>query len=121
MIHVSEDMKSYNSLVELIEGIPLLPGKDWIYVNLDFWKINPEDSRFFHIPWEYIQSLDDDEIYLDDEDMEMPKAVESYNLRCWMLVNQLGYILENKAGSASDVKWFVDEVNYYRENDQFRS
>ncbi|HDR9483820.1 TPA: hypothetical protein QDC20_001129 [Burkholderia aenigmatica] len=116
-----EDMQSYNSLVELVENIPFLPGKDWIYANLDSWKNDPEGSRFFHIPWEYIQSLDDDGIYLDDEDMEMPKAVESYNLRCWMLVNQLDHILKNKIGSGGGVKWFVDEVNYYRENDRFRS
>lgn len=114
------NVKTYKSLIELLENIPSLPGKDWIYVNLDSWKSNPEESKFFYIPWDCIQDLEDDEIYLDDEDMEMPKSVEDYDLRCWMLVNQLDYILKNKVAKGG-IKWFVDEVNYYRENDEFRT
>lgn len=114
-------MQVYNSLVELIECIPSLPGKEWIYANLDSWRGGPEEARFFYIPWDYIKNLEDDEIYLDEEDMEMPKSVENYNLRCWMLVSQLDYILRNKIDGKEGVKWFVDEVNYYRENDEFRT
>ncbi|MBN3824839.1 hypothetical protein G3O00_14600 [Burkholderia sp. Ac-20384] len=115
------NVKIYKSLIELIENIPSLPGKDWIYVNLNSWKRNPEESRFFYIPWDYIQDLSADEIYLDDEDMEMPKSVEKYNLRCWMLVDQLDYILKNKIAKREGVRWFVEEVNCYRENDEFRN
>ncbi|KHK53001.1 hypothetical protein PI86_14500 [Burkholderia sp. A9] len=114
-------MQIYNSLLELIENIWSLSEKDWIYANLDSWRSDPEGARFFYIPWDYIQDLGDDEIYLDDEDMEMPKSVEKYNLRCWMLVNQLSYILKSKVGENYDLKWFIDEVNYYRENDEFRA
>ncbi|PQP16416.1 hypothetical protein C5615_19460 [Burkholderia cepacia] len=121
MINMGEIMQTYNSLAELIENIPSLPGKDWIYANLDSWKNSPEETKFFYIPWNYIQDLEDDEIYLDEEDMEMPKSVEECNLRCWMLVNQLGYILKNKVDRGEGVKWFVDEINYYRENDEFRT
>ncbi len=114
-------MKIYNSLLDLIENVQSLPGKDWIYVNLDSWKNNPEGARFFYIPWDCIQDLDDDEIYLDAEDVEMPKSVENYDLRCWMLVNQLDYIKKNKDDRGEGIEWFVDEVNYYRENDEFRT
>ncbi|MBJ9749871.1 hypothetical protein [Burkholderia cepacia] len=116
-----EAMKIYNSLLDLIKGVQSLPGKDWIYVNLDSWRDNPIGTRFFYIPWDYIQDLDDDEIYLDAEDMEMPKSVENYDLRCWMLVNQLNYIKKNMDDRGEGVEWFVDEVNYYRENDEFRT
>lgn len=114
-------MQIYNSLSELIENIPSLPEKDWIYANLDSWGRSPEGTRFFHIPWSDIQDLEDDEIYLDDEDMEMPKSVEQYDLKCWMLVNQLSYILKNKIDKGEGDKWFVDEINFYRENDDFRT
>ncbi|WP_124891724.1 hypothetical protein [Burkholderia sp. Bp9090] len=114
-------MKIYNSLLELTENIRSLPEKDWIYANVDSWRRDPEGTRFFYIPWNYIQDLDDDEIYLDNEGMEVPKSVEKYNLRCWMLVNQLSYILKGKVGENDNVKWFIDEVNYYRENDEFRT
>ena len=45
-----EVVKIYNSLLELIENVRSLPGKDWIYANLDSWKNNPEGTRFsiFH-------------------------------------------------------------------------
>ncbi|MDN7892234.1 hypothetical protein QZM93_26835 [Burkholderia cepacia] len=114
-------MKTYNSLLELIENVQPLPGKNWIYANLDSWRDNPKGTRFFYIPWDYIQDLDDDEIYLDAEDMEMPKSVENYDLRCWMLVNQLNYIRKNRDDRGEGIEWFVDEVNYYRENDEFRT
>ncbi|MDN7427244.1 MULTISPECIES: hypothetical protein [unclassified Burkholderia] len=58
---------------------------------------------------------------LHHEDMEMPKSVENYDLRCWMLVNQLSYIKKNKDDRNEGVEWFVDEVNYYRKNDEFRT
>lgn len=51
----------------------------------------------------------------------MPKSVEKYNLRCWMLVNHLSYILKGGVGENVNVKWFIDEVNYYRENDEFKT
>lgn len=36
-----------------------------------------------------------------------------------MLVNQLNYIKKNKDDRC--VEWFIDEVNYYRDNDEFRT
>lgn len=51
--------------------------------------------------------------------MEMPKSVENYDLRCWMLVNQLVYIKKNKDDGGEGIEWFVGEINYYRENDEF--
>lgn len=51
----------------------------------------------------------------------MLKSVGGCNLRCWMLVSQLGYIFKNKVDRNEGVKWFIDEINYCLENDEFRS
>ena len=45
-------------------------------MNLDAWRATPEQAVFYSIPETYLEELDDDEIYLDDEDLEMPLAVQ---------------------------------------------
>lgn len=105
----------------MIADLPNLDSGEWIYANTESWGREPEDTKFYYIPWGYLQSLDDDQIYLDDEDMEMPLQVEGLGLRSWMLVSSLSYILANKVAGGHDTGWLVDEINYYRENDTFRT
>lgn len=114
-------MNSYKSIDELIACLSLLEQGEWIYVNIDSWNNNPENTEFYYISWDYIQSLDDEEIYLDEEDMEMPLIVKELNLKGWMLVSSLSYISENKLSSGHDNRWFIDEINHYREYDTFRT
>lgn len=114
-------MRSYNSLGQMIADLPNLDSGEWIYANSKSWGRQPEDTEFYYIPWDYLQSLDDDQIYLDDEDMEMPLQVEGFGLRSWMLVSSISYILANKVAGGHDTGWLIDEINYYRENDTFRT
>ncbi|PIT59027.1 hypothetical protein [Snodgrassella alvi] len=114
-------MNSFKSIYELIKNLSLLDQGEWIYANLNSWNSNPEHAEFYYIPWDYIQNLDDDEIYHDEEDMEMPLVVKGLNLRGWMLVGSLDYIIQNKSDFEHDNKWLIDEINYYRNNDTFRT
>lgn len=114
-------MNTYTSIDELIENLSQLEPGEWIYANINTWEARPEDTQFYYIPWDYIQSLEDDEIYLDEEGLEMPLAVESFSLKGWMLVSSLNYIVKNKSSGGHGNKWFIDEVNYYRENDSYRT
>ena len=114
-------MNSYKTIDELIISLSLLDQGEWIYVNLSLWNSEPQNTDFYYIPWDYIQDLEDNEIYLDEEDMEMPLIVKGLNLREWMLVSSLSYIARNKLNGGHDNKWFFDEINYYREYDSFRT
>lgn len=114
-------MRNYKSIDELIMSLSLLDQGEWIYVNLNSWNSEPGNTEFYYIPWDYIQDLDDDEIFFDEEDMEMPLFVKELNLRAWMLVSSLGYIARNKLNGGYDNKWFIGEVNYYREYDTFKT
>ena len=44
----------------------------------------------------------DEEIYLDEEDMEMPLVVKELNLKGWMLVSSLNYIVKNKSNDRNN-------------------
>lgn len=114
-------MNTYTSIDELIASLSQLEPGEWIYTNINTWEARPEDTHFFYISWDYIQSLEDDEIYLDEEDLEMPLAVETFSLKGWMLVSSLNYIVKNKNSGGHGNKWFIDEVNYYRENGTYRT
>lgn len=114
-------MNSYKSIDELIISLSLLDQGEWIYLNLNSWNSDPENTEFYYIPWDYIQNLKEDEIYLDEEDMEMPIIVKELKLREWMLVSSLSYITKNKLSDGQNNKWFIDEINYYREHDTFRT
>jgi hypothetical protein len=105
----------------MIADLPNLDPGEWIYASAESWGKTPEDTNFYYIPWDYLQSLDDSQIYLDDEDMEMPMQVQNMGLRSWMLVSSLLYILDNKVSGGHNTNWFIDEINYYRENDTFRT
>ncbi|MDG6400165.1 hypothetical protein QCD79_09185 [Pseudomonas quasicaspiana] len=114
-------MNSYRSIHELFKNLSLLDSGEWIYAKIATWKRNPENTDFYYIPCDYIQNLDDDEIYLDEEDMEMPLAVRGLELRGWMSVSSLNYIASNNPHSGKDSKWIVEEINYYKDNDTFRT
>lgn len=99
-------------------GHPALRAGEWIYVNLDAWRATPEQAVFYSIPETYLEELDDDEIYLDDEDLEMPLAVQGLNLRGWMLAGDVQYIASRLNGD--DPAEFIAQVNHYREYDSFK-
>ncbi|MCA8111394.1 hypothetical protein [Burkholderia cepacia] len=71
-------------------------GKEVIYADIDSWRGAPEEVRFFYVAWDFLKDLEGDEIYLGGEGVEMPKSVGNYNLRFWILVNQLERLLKGK-------------------------
>ncbi|WP_426339514.1 hypothetical protein ACN9MZ_24855 [Pseudoduganella sp. S-14] len=36
----------------------------------------PQKAEFYYVPWDYMQSLDDDEVFVDDDGLELPLALK---------------------------------------------
>lgn len=113
-------MKTFLTLDELLASLSTLESNEWIYTEISMWNSHPEQAVFYYIPWDYIQELSDDEIYLDDEEMEMPKAVEDKNLRGWMVICDLALFYQTQQVEQKTLQWIIEEINYYREYDAFR-
>lgn len=111
-------MKQFNSLSELLNNIHHLNHNEWIYTNLDLWYNNPNDCAFYYISDEYINDLSDDEIYLDDEGLEMPILVQEFNLRTFLMVGNIWHIYHK---NDNDIQKTINEINHYREFDDFLS
>ena len=110
-------MEKFESIAQLIERVRLFRPQKWIYANPKTWEKNKKKTIFYYIPENYIQELEDDEIYLDDEGLEMPLNTKGLNLRTWMLVSNFIYILDKSQGSN---KKLIEGINYYREYDAFK-
>ena len=113
-------IKTFLTLDELLTSLSILEPNEWIYTEITTWTSYPEQAVFYYIPWDYIQELPDDEIYLDDEDMEMPKAVEDKNLWGWMVVCDLVLFYQIQQAEQKNLQWIIEEINYYREYDAYR-
>lgn len=113
-------IKKFHSLSELLISLPELESNEWIYTEIATWNRNPAQAVFYYIPWEHIQELPDDEIYLDSEEMEMPKSVEDKNLCGWMVVCDLSLFYKIQQEQKKTLEWIVEEIDYYREYDAFR-
>lgn len=111
-------MKQFNSLSELLNNLHHLDNNEWIYANLDLWSQNPNDCVFYYITDDYINTLNDDEVYLDDEGLEMPILVQELNLRNFLIVGDIIHIYHK---NNNDVKKTINEINHYREFDGFLS
>lgn len=109
-------MKQFNSLSDLLNNNHHLNHNEWIYINLDLWYQNPNDCVFYYITDDYINNLNDDEVYLDDEGLEMPIAVQSLNLRSFLTVGDIVYIYHK---NDNNIDKTIDEINHYREFDDF--
>ncbi|HCH49109.1 MAG TPA: hypothetical protein DEV59_00120 [Proteus sp.] len=113
-------IKKFQTLSDLLASCSTLESNEWIYTEIVTWNSHPDQAIFYYIPWDYIQELPDEEIYLDDEDMEMPKIVEGKNLRGWMLICDLSFLYQTQQERRKDLSWTIDEINYYREYDAYR-
>ena len=113
-------MEYFESISSLISGLKKLKQEAWIYTNMEVWLSNPQKADFYYLPWDYMQSLDDDEVFLDDDGVELPLALKDKNLKEWMLVNILTHIADTIGWKVDDVNEFIDQVNYYREFDTFK-
>lgn len=109
----------FSSVSDLIASLNGLKQEAWIYTNMEVWLSNPQNADFFYLPWDYMQSLHDDEVY-EDDGVELPLALKDKNLKEWMLVNLLAHIAKSIDWHAEGAKEFIDQVNYYREFDTFK-
>ena len=113
-------MVYFNSISDLTSGLENLDQEAWIHTNMKVWLSNPEKAEFYYLPWDYMQGLEDDEVYENDDGAELPLALKDRNLREWMLVNVLAHIASSIDWKVEGVKEFIDQVNYYREFDTFK-
>lgn len=113
-------IREYKTLESLLASLSALEQNEWIYTNIKKWNNNPESAVFYYIPWDYLQELDDEDIYLDNEDLEMPKSLESKSLRGWMVVCDLALFYQKQQEHEKTLQWVIAEINYYREYDTYR-
>jgi len=113
-------MEHFLSISDLISGLKHLKQEAWIYTDIRGWLSNPEKSDFYYLPWDYMQSLGDDEVFVDDGGLELPLVLKDKNLKEWMLVNALAHIANSIDWKVEGAKEFIEQVNYYREFDTFK-
>ena len=85
-------MVHFKSISDLIAGLSKLKQEAWIHTDMMVWLSNPERADFYYVPWAYLQSLDDDEVFENDDGDELPLVLKDKNLKEWMLVNVLADI-----------------------------
>jgi hypothetical protein len=112
-------MEYFKSILDLLAGLKNLEQEAWIHTDMRVWLSNPQKADFYYLPWDYMQSLEDDEVYENEDGAELPLDLSDKNLREWMLVNVLARIASSIDWKAAGVKEFVDQVNHYREFDTF--
>jgi len=112
-------MEYFKSISDLIAGLKEMKQEAWIHTDMETWLSNPQRADFYYLPWDYMQGLEDDEVFEDDDGVELPLALKDKNLKEWMLVNVLAHIANSVDWEAEGVKAFIDQVNYYREFDTF--
>ncbi len=111
-------MQVFSSLTQLFEKIETLSNGEWVYTNLEMWNTNPENCSFYYITDDYINDLEDNEIYLDDNDLEMPISVQNLNLNNFMTVGDISHIYHK---NNQDIAEAIKEINHYRRFDDFIS
>lgn len=114
-------MEYFKSIADLIAGLNKLKQEEWIHTDMAVWMSNPEKADFYYLPWDYMQSLEDDEVFENDDGAELPLALKDKNLKEWMLVNVLTHIANSIDWKVEGIKEFIDQINYYREFDTFKS
>jgi len=110
----------FKSIPDLIPSLKRLKQEAWIHTDMEVWLTNPEKADFHYLPWDYMQSLDDGDVFVDDDGMELPLALKDKNLKEWMLVNVLAHISNSIDWKSEGSQEFIRQVNYYLEFDTLR-
>lgn len=114
----------FGGLEDLIERIPdLASSDDWIYVNIDQLQRDAYECRYYYLPEDWILDLPEDEVYTDDEGLEMPEAYRELDLRGWRLASDLAGVIAQVTGGVDadsdiDVKAAVVERLQQWEDDE---
>ena len=110
----------FEGISDLIARLKALKQEAWIHTDMEVWLSNPQKADFHYFPWDYMQSLDDNEVYVDDDGMELPLALKDKSLKEWMLVSVLTHISNSVNWEIEGLQGFIDQVNYYLEFDTFK-
>lgn len=113
-------MEYVKSIPDLIVGLNKLEHDAWVHTDMEIWLSNPQEADFYYLPWDYMQTLNDDEVFENDDGAELPLVLKDKNLKEWMLVNVLVYIANSINLEEGGLQEFIDQVNYYREFDTFK-
>ena len=113
-------MEHFRSISDLIAGLKKLKQEAWIYADIEVWSSTPKNADFYYLPWDYMQSLDDDEVFENDDGVELPLALIDRNLKEWMLVNLVAHVANSIDWKKEGLKEFIDQANHYREFDTFK-
>ncbi|KQV53961.1 MULTISPECIES: hypothetical protein [unclassified Duganella] len=73
-------MVHFKSISDLIAGLSKLKQEAWIHTDMTVWLSNPETADFYYVHWAYLQSLDDDEVFENDDGDELPLVLREKNL-----------------------------------------
>jgi hypothetical protein len=110
----------FKSISDLIAGLKSLKQEAWIHTDMEVWRSSPQTADFHYLPWDYMESLEDDEVFVDDDGLELPLVLRDKNLKEWMLVNVLAHISDSINWKSDGSQEFIDQVNYYLEFDTFK-
>lgn len=108
------------SISDLIAGLKSLKQEAWIHTDIKVWRSNPQKADFYYLPWDYMQSLEDDEVFVNDDGLELPLDLRDKNLKEWMPVNVLAHISNSINWKMEGPQEFIEHVNYYLEFDAFK-
>lgn len=113
-------MEYFKSIADLLAGLKKLEQEAWIHTDMQVWSSNPRKADFYYLPWDYMQGLEDDEVYENDDGAELPLDLKDKNLNEWMPVNVLAHIANSMDWKVEGANDFIDQVNHYREFDTFK-
>jgi hypothetical protein len=113
-------MEQFRSILDLISGLKKLNQEEWIHADVEIWVSDPQRVEFYYLSWDYMQRLEDHEVFVNDDGLELPFGLKDKNLNEWMLVNVLTHIADTINWKMDGVKEFIDQVNFYREFDTFK-
>lgn len=111
-------MNKFLSLLDLLKNVDSLSDGEWVYANLDIWQKDPKNCPLYYITDDYIGDLEDDQVYLDDNDLEMPISVQNLNLYSFLTVGDISHIYHK---NNQNIDKTIQEISHYREFDDFLS
>jgi hypothetical protein len=96
-------------LIDSVDSI--LDEDDWIFVNIDEFDSDPLVSNYYYISADWIRSLPEEEVFIDDEGFEMPVKFRDRGLRAWKVVGDLKFLIHaSSAGGDSAPAALLDVI-----------
>lgn len=85
-----DDPATFHGIDDLISRIESFQeSDDWIYINAKKFNTDLVGCTYYYLPEDWIATLPEDEVYTDDEGLEMPVSVKGLDLKGWLLASDL--------------------------------